>query len=387
MANMTEKTFQTAIRGILRSQKDIDECIAANPGKNYEEVLERAVALADAKRVVRKVTKDSRERQEVSSLRRKVQDQDWADLLVQARAVVLCGLPYKPTNKRQIVKTTRLGNGKELTVVFTAVGKHPLPYGKDRAVLALVTTLASRNSNPKVTFQSAMDFLQRLDLNTSGRDYAFLRGSLDRLKAFHCHISAGDSEREATGNRAVVLDAVIPSRNDAKMEALGTQMLVNHSSNNFFVELDPTFFREIKDHGVPIPLEVLRRYTNNPIAFDFITFLNYRIRVAKNPSRIPLSTLCEMLGTDPGEDRKDANDRKMKMRLQRVLQELREIWPECPAKFEGSGKKTVLYVAPPKDGKYLVMDREQRAALGSRRHQSEQDTLEGEALDTARDGS
>ena len=367
---MSKMMFDRLIRGLLKKQKDIDDCIAANPGKSFEEILERAMGLADAKRVVKKVKKDQQERQEVVTLRQRVIEQDWQELLIQARAVVLCGLPYKQTEKIQIIKKARLGNGKELTVIFTAVGKHPLPFGKDRAILSLITTLASRNSDPKVTFQNAMEFLQRLDLGTSGRDYAFLRASLDRLKAFTCHISADGTGQEITGNRAVVANAVIPSRMDTRMEAQGAQRLISHSSNSFFVELDPTFFQEIQDHGVPIPLEVLKPYTNNPIAFDFITFLNYRIRVAKSESRIPLSTLCEMLGTEAAEDRKEANYRKMKMRLEKVLKELREIWPECPARFDGKGLKTVLFVAPPKDGKYLVMDKDQRETLSTKRDAS-----------------
>lgn len=358
MANdMSEATFRRLLKGILKSGKDMDDCIAANVGKSFSEILEHAVGFADAKKVVRKVKKDQAINHEVIDLRRKVQEQDWEELLITARALVLCGLPYRKTAKRQIVKTARLGNGKELTVIFTAVGKHPLPFGKDRSILALITTIAGRSGSPKVTFQSAMEFLQKLDLGTSGRDYSYLRGAIDRLKAFHCHISAGDDVQEVTGNRAVVLDAVVPSKHDVRSESGNAVRLLSDSSTSFFVELDPTFFREIQDHGVPIPLEVLKPYTNQPAAFDFITFLNYRIRIARNPSRIPMDALCQMLGSE------EKNERKIRWRLEKVLEELRGIWPECPARFEGKGAKAVLFVAPPAQGKYLVMDKVDRDRL------------------------
>jgi hypothetical protein len=368
MASMSKATFDRLIRGVLKSRKDIESLIATYPDQPYEFLLERAVALAETKQVVRKAKKEIAERQEVVSLRQKVVDQDWEELLVQARAVVLCGLPYKQTSKTRIEKTTRLANGKELTVIFTAAGKYPLPFGKDRAILSLITTLASRNGDPRVTFQNAMEVFQKLDLGSTGRDYAFLRASLNRLKSFNCHISADNGQEEATGNRAVVKDALMPSKTDARMETQGATRLISHSSNTFFVELEESFFREVREHGVPIPLEVLKLYTNNPIAWDFVTFLNYRIKVAKNPSRIPLTTLCEMLGTETSEHRKEENNRKMKMRLEKVLAELRGIWPECPAKFEGRGNKAVLYVAPPKDGKFLVMGKEERAILAATRN-------------------
>lgn len=353
-AAMTEATFQRLLRQVLRKKEDIDACLEVNKGKSYEAILEAAMGTADAKRTVRKVKKDQGELRELQTLRRKVAQQDWEELLVTVRALVLCGLPYRQTERRQIIKTARLGNGQELTVIFTAVGKHPLPFGKDRAILSLITTIASRMGQPRVTFQSAMELLQKLDLGTTGRDYSYLRAAIDRLKGFHCHISTGDDTQEITGNRAVVLDAVVPSRQDAKIEAQGTPRIL---ASQFWVELDPTFFAEIERHGVPIPIEILRRYTNHPAAFDFVTFLNYRIHIARSPSRIPLATLCQMIGSE------DKNQRKTRMRLERVLDELREFWPECPARFEGTGLKAVLYVAPPADGKYLVQAKTSRPTL------------------------
>jgi hypothetical protein len=352
---MTEATFMGLLKEILKREDDVRSCLAANAGKTREEILEAAMATASAKRTVRKVRKEQSEQRTVVALRRKVAEQDFEELLITARALVLCGLPYRKTTKRQISKTARLGNGQELTVIFTAVGKHPLPYGKDRAILGLITTIASRMGSPRVTLGSAMDFLQRLDLGTTGRDYAYLRGAIDRLKSFHCHISTSDSraEVEVTGNRAVVQNAIVPTKK-------ANQKGVRRSVNQFFVELDASFFKEVQDHGVPIPLEILKPYTNSPVAFDFIVFLNYRIRIARSASRIPLETLCQMLGTE------DGNLRKVKQRLEKVLRELREIWPDCPARFDGKGMKACLYVAPPANGRYLVMDKGARAALGTK---------------------
>jgi hypothetical protein len=51
----------------------------------------------------------------------------------------------------------------------------------------------------------------------------------------------------------------------------------------------------------------------------------------------------------------DDNLRKIRMRLEEILHELSEIWPECNVHFEGRGLKAVLCIDKPINGRYLVM--------------------------------
>jgi hypothetical protein len=61
------------------------------------------------------------------------------------------------------VKKARLGNRQWLTVVYTALGEHPIPFGKDRAILSWITTVASRShSQGSRVSQSPESHLHRL---------------------------------------------------------------------------------------------------------------------------------------------------------------------------------------------------------------------------------
>ena len=355
---MMDATLHTVLGKFLKGADAIRDFLVLHEGKAQNELIELAMASAQARTLVKRRQKTSLEKAETTDLRRRATEQDWDELLIAARALVLCGLPYRKSEERQVVKKARLGNGQWLTVVYTALGEHPIPFGKDRAILSWITTVASRTGSPMVKFDTAMGFMRAFGMSDAGSNYKMIRASIDRLKSFSCYVTVSDGNVEASSQEAVVKRALIPSRDDASRER-GGGVRLPIMQEGFFVELDPSFFQEIKTHGVPIPLDVMRRYANNPMAWDFIMFLNYRIKIARSPSRIPLEQMAQMLGTD------DSNLRKVKMRLEEVLKELKDIWPDCPAHFEGSGSKAMLFVSQPKDGHFLVMGKDQISALGN----------------------
>lgn len=350
-------TMHEALRRILGKKEHLESFLAAHQGKSRDELLAAAMDLADTRKVLSKKQKSVAESGELKILRKHVLDQDWKEILITARALVLCGLPYRKTDKKQLVKTARLGSGQTLKVTYTSQGNYPLPFGKDRAVLAMITTAASRQKSPLVRFDNAMAFLSAFDLTDSGTNFKNLTDSINRLKSFSCYIAVDDGVSEQTDNGGVVRRAGTPSQLDLSQEKNG-QVRLPLSPDGFYVELDPTFFHEVMEHGLPIPLDLMRRYANVPLAWDFIMFLNYRVKIARSPSRIPLEILCSMLGSS------DDNLRKLRMRLDGILKELREVWPECTVHFEGRGMKAVLVVDQPKDGKYLVQDRKKALSVG-----------------------
>jgi len=339
-------TINETIKRILGRKENVADFLAANEGKTSDELLAIALDLSDARKVVTSQKRALTQNKELKILRRKAVDQDWKELLIAARAMVLCGLPYRKTDKKTLVKTSRLGSGQTLRVTYTAQGDYPLPFGKDRAVLAVITTAASRQNSPHVRFDSAMAFLDAFGLTDSGTNFKNLGNSINRLKSFSCYISIDDGTYEQSNNGVVVKRAGTPSQ-----LALEQDWQTHHPvhSDGFYVELDPSFFQEIQEHGIPIPLDLMRRYANVPLAWDFITFINYRSKITNGPSRITLDALCMMLGST------DDNLRKIRMRLEEILHELSEVWPECNVHFEGRGLKAVLCIDKPINGRYLVM--------------------------------
>ncbi len=141
---------------------------------------------------------------ELKTLHHKAVDQDWKELLIAARTMVLCGLPYRKTDKKTIVKTSRLGSGQTLRVTYAAQGNYPLPFSKDRAVLAVITTAASRKNSPRVRFDRVMAFFDTFGLTDSGTNFKNLGNSINRLKSFSCYISIDDGTYEQSNNGVVV---------------------------------------------------------------------------------------------------------------------------------------------------------------------------------------
>ena len=84
--------------------------------------------------------------QELSRFQRLLEARDGlpaADRLVQAKALILCGLPYKRTSARSVDRQARTGARSSISVTFTAVNPaEPLPFGADRALLGWIQTLA-----------------------------------------------------------------------------------------------------------------------------------------------------------------------------------------------------------------------------------------------------
>ena len=341
-------TIHETIKRILGRKKNIADFLEANNGKTSDELLATALDLADAHKVITVQKRALVQSKELKTLRRKAVDQDWKELLIAARAMVLCGLPYRKTDKKTLVKTSRLGSGQTLRVTYTAQGDYPLPFGKDRAVLAVITTAASRQNSPRVRFDSAMAFLDAFGLTDSGTNFKNLGNSINRLKSFSCYISIDDGTYEQSDNGVVVRRAGTPSQLALNQEQDWQTNPPIHP-DGFYVELDPSFFHEIQEHGIPIPLDLMRRYANVPLAWDFITFINYRSKITNGPSRITLDALCMMLGST------DDNLRKIRMRLEAILDELSEVWPECNVHFEGRGLKAVLCIDRPINDRYLVM--------------------------------
>ncbi len=55
------------------------------------------------------------------------------EVIKMAQALILCTLPYRPTEERQVVRSARLSDGSTLRVTFTAgITGIGMAYGNDR---------------------------------------------------------------------------------------------------------------------------------------------------------------------------------------------------------------------------------------------------------------
>ena len=68
-----------------------------------------------------------------------------------AQVLLMCSLPHSRTEKTQVARKARLGDGTYLMVTLTSMtGGVALPFGRDRKLLAWVLDRAIRNDDPFV---------------------------------------------------------------------------------------------------------------------------------------------------------------------------------------------------------------------------------------------
>jgi hypothetical protein len=112
----------------------------------------------------------------------------------------------------------------------------------------------------------------------------------------------------------------------------------------YSVELGHTLWEHLKAHPVPLPLEVMREFQDEPKAWDFAAYLSWRSHLCQHSdsvARIAWRDLMQQLGSQ------DKNPRQLRASLKTILARLHLVWPELRAEFSSSG---VLEIRPPVRG-------------------------------------
>ena len=250
------------------------------------------------------------------------------EILLAARATVLCGLPFRPVENRAWIKEARLGEGEKLVVTFTAMGNHTLPYGADRALFAWIQTRAYQGDGV-VTFDSLNEYLRTFGLSDCGSNYALLRSRLERLKNVAVQISHTTATTVRTLNTAPISMAVTPQDpeepGDLFEEIPGQQSLLIRKPWGF--RLNASFWDYLRANPVPLPLPLMKVFHNQPKAWDLAAFATYRCFVASGPSVVPWQGLRQMLGSS------DGNDHQLRRTLAQALEQVKTVLPDLPVDF------------------------------------------------------
>ena len=112
------------------------------------------------------VTKRKLKQLECVELVRQARDSSTQEIGYQSRPFVLCGMPIRKPPKDLHEYARR--NGKFYLKISST---SPLPYGQDRLIPLWVATLAIRQQNRIVTFNSAAELLREYGLSDGGKHY------------------------------------------------------------------------------------------------------------------------------------------------------------------------------------------------------------------------
>src|SRR5207302_132385 len=131
------------------------------------------------------------------------------------------------------------------------------------------------------------------------------------------------------------------------------QKLLPGDCQNVIVLTDE-FYREILNHPIPTDLEAAKALSSAPAALDLFMWISYRCFTAKGEERVPLFGdfgLVSQLGSA-----EYARPRKFRERLERWLDLIRTMWPECPARISAAGNALIVQRAEaihPQEGCYV----------------------------------
>ena len=251
-----------------------------------------------------------------------------SELLVQAKGLLLCTLPLKRTAATRLRRRARIGESDEILVTFAAVDPAvALPFGADRALLAWIQTRAFRHGY--ILFDSLNDFFSAFDLNSSGANYSRFKARLERIANLTIQVRVSGSDIDITNappiERAVFPDTPLGRRELSVAGGNGQERVVR--PRRYGLQLSRSFHRYLSESSIPLPLELLRRFHDEPMAWDLASLAIWRCYAASRASSIPWGALIAHLGSHDG-DRK-----QLKRNLSRVLERIRREYPGFPVRF------------------------------------------------------
>jgi hypothetical protein len=114
------------------------------------------------------------------------------------------------------------------------------------------------------------------------------------------------------------------------------------SAENFdnVITLSDAFYREIDEHRIPIEREVVAALAHAPGVLDFYVWLVWKSWAVNRPASIPLIAehgLNEQLGCAGYVE-----SRFFRRKIRTWLQQVKSLWPECPAFLSLDGCSIVI---------------------------------------------
>jgi hypothetical protein len=192
-----------------------------------------------------------------------------------------------------------------------------------------------------VEWESASEFFDLFHLNKDGRSYRQFWESWKRLANTAFKIETLTKGREAGRGGLLLEQWALPTLRSLREEEKGLVLL---SGMRYGVELGHSLWEHLKAHPVPLPLEVMREFQDEPKAWDFAAYLSWRAHLCQHSdsvARIAWRDLIQQLGSQ------DKNPRQLRASLKTILARLHLVWPELRAEFLPSG---VLEIRPPARG-------------------------------------
>jgi hypothetical protein len=251
-----------------------------------------------------------------------------------SRPFVLCGLPVRKPSKGEMLDERRNGN---FVLQVTGHPNYGLPFGQDRVVPIYLTTLAVRQQSQTIRFRTAAEMLETFGMHKGGKEYRRLVAAFERISGatifFGTDTLSGTAKVVQRSRFSFFNEAQIWYSRDPEQYPIADQF------ENVIV-LSDEFYREIASHPVPADLEAVKVLAGSPAVLDLFMWLSYRCFLAKGKESISLFGpygLTAQIGSI-----EYARPRRFREKLERWLEVIRVLWPECPVRISLDGANLIV---------------------------------------------
>lgn len=281
------------------------------------------------------------------------------ELMLIAQIMVFCGLPYRRSSDRRIVRKARTGKGSTVTVTFQAmVDGVDIPFGSDRTLLHWVTHHALMTRSAFVPLSSASQFLKDMGMSTSGQNIQRVKEAFRRIASVSIVVVRDNASSVNTQQiiMPIARAAALPKRlRKDKLSGQISLLPADDADENepAGFQLDEAVFREFSQFHVPTLRKLLEVTRESPQIQDYMMFLQWRSFSAREESLIPWSQMRDQMCQD------DSNPYRMRSRFQEAIEALKIAWPALNASAETRG----LRIGPPKGGEQFLVDGAARKRL------------------------
>jgi hypothetical protein len=164
-----------------------------------------------------------------------------------------------------------------------------VPYGsRARMILLYLQTRAIQTDSPEVELGRSMhDWLDRMGLSVGGQTYRDIREQAARIAA--CNLTFAWEDEHGVGFEK---GSIVKGGINFSIDPAGAQGSLWEDR----VRLSDAFFRELKDHPVPIWEPALRHIQNNSTSIDIYIWLAYRLHSLSRSITVTWPALFEQFG-------------------------------------------------------------------------------------------
>lgn len=257
-----------------------------------------------------------------------------------AQVLLMCSLPHSRTDKPHVVRKARLGDGTYLNVTLSAMNSGvPLPFGRDRKLLAWIIDRAIRSDNPFVAWSAAAEYQREMGIPEGGKSNKELQARFSRIASLGINIERTGNGVKRTRAYSVLSDSVLPQSITGYAPDM-RQLALSGMETKFGIQLSSELFDDIRRYNYALPRMLWQTLRGPSQVQDIVLWLFVRAYSANSETVIPWPAFLDQFGSE------DSNPRRLKMHAREAVRTLNTLWPEARLNEDADGIRVQKIAAP-----------------------------------------